>query len=70
MKLRVLLITSCADPAKWYASLVGCIVPLYGVEETEYKSSQPEGFTNFISKIDAKIIDIDPRETALYDNYL
>ena len=45
-------------------------MPLYGVEETEYKSSQPEGFTNFISKIDAKIIDIDPRETALYDNYL
>lgn len=54
-----LVITSCNDSSKWYAGLVGSVVPLLAIEETEYKTLQPSGFVNFISKCDATIINYD-----------
>ena len=62
-----LKIISCNDSQKWYAKLIGQEVPLLAVEETEYKTLQPDGFCeghrfiNYISKKDAEIV---------YDNEL
>lgn len=56
--MQALLITSCNDSLKWYSKLVGSIVDLLAVEEIEYKSLEPAGYVNFISKEDAKIVDL------------
>jgi len=61
--MKELLIVQCNDNRKWYYGLVGQRVPLLAVEETEYKSLQPEGavpghrFVNFVSKEDAIIVE-------------
>ena len=46
--MKALRIIKCDDPYKWYASLVGEVVPLVDVETNEYKSKEPDGFINFI----------------------
>jgi len=51
-----LKIVNCDDSKKWYASLVGETVPLLDVEENEFKSREPDGYINFVSKDDAEII--------------
>ena len=63
--IQELLIVKCDDNRKWYWPLVGQRVPLLAIEETEYKSLQPEGavpghrFVNFVSKEDALIVEIE-----------
>ena len=54
--MKALKIINCDDSKKWYASLIGEIVPLLDEEEKEFKSREPEGYINFISKKDAEII--------------
>lgn len=51
-----LKIVKCNSALKWYANLVGQYVPLLGIGETEYKSREPEGYINFVSKEDAVIV--------------
>ena len=53
--MKNLKIIKCDDNRKWYASLVGQVVPLLKEEEQEYKSREPSGFINFVSKSDAEI---------------
>ena len=35
--------------------MVGKVVPLLAIEETEYKSREPAGYVNFVSKGDAVV---------------
>lgn len=58
---RVLLIDKCPDKLKWYASKVGEFVPLLAEEEKEYKSQEPAGYINFVSKTDATPLWRDPK---------
>ena len=57
-----LKIISCNDSRKWYSNLVGQEVPLLAIEETQYKSLQPNGFAeghrfvNYVSKEDAEVV--------------
>ncbi len=53
--MKNIKIISCDDSKKWYASLVGQVVPLIEEEEQEYKSREPSGFINFVSKSDAEV---------------
>ena len=53
MKLKIV---KCNDPLKWYAKLIGEEVPLLAIEKTEYKSREPAGYVNFVSKNDAEIV--------------
>ena len=55
----MLQITSCADPVKWYSSLVDKYVPLLDVELSEYKSREPAGYINFVSINDGIIVEVD-----------
>lgn len=55
--MKVLKILSCNDNHKWYANLIGQCVPLLAVEEKEYKSLEPSGYINFVSKEDAEIVE-------------
>ena len=48
-----LLITSCKDPLRWYANLVGKHVPFIDICAGEYKSKEPEGYINFVQFEDA-----------------
>lgn len=50
-----LKIVRCKDPLKWYYHMVGKVVPLLAIEETEYKSREPAGYVNFVSKDDAVV---------------
>lgn len=59
--MKALRIIKCDDPYKWYASLVGEVVPLVDVETNEYKSKEPDGFINFISKEDAEVVTLSRR---------
>jgi len=59
MQKKVLLITGCKDPRKWYSHLVGKYVPLHAIETTEYKSREPAGYINFVSVDDAKVVDVE-----------
>ena len=54
----MLKIIRCDKGDKWYANLIGEMVPLLAVEETEYKSRQPDGYINFVSKGDAVIVQL------------
>jgi hypothetical protein len=38
--------------------LVGSVVDLLAIEETEYKSLEPAGYINFVSKGDARVVNI------------
>lgn len=53
--MKNIKIISCDDSKKWYAPLVGQVVPLIEEEEQEYKSREPSGFINFVSKSDAEV---------------
>ncbi len=53
-----LLIIQCKDPLKWYSSFVGKYVPLIAAEGTEYRSQEPAGYTNFVSYLDADVVDL------------
>jgi hypothetical protein len=54
----VLLITQCSDPLKWYSIFIGKYVPLIAAEGTEYRSQEPAGYTNFVSYLDAVVVDL------------
>lgn len=60
--MKNIKIISCNDSSKWYASLVGQVVPLLEVEEQEYKSREPSGFINFVAKVDAEVTE----ENSIY----
>lgn len=57
--MKVLLIKQCPDKMRWYANLVGKIVPFLGDVGNEYKSREPAGYINFVQYKDAEIVDID-----------
>jgi len=65
--MKMLYIKSCDDERKWYANKVGSLVPYLEDYNSsyEYKSLQDNGiapghrFTNFVSKQDADIVEID-----------
>ena len=60
--MKVLKIVSCRDKLKWYSDMVGYLVPLLAIEEIEYKSREPAGYINFVSKEDAEIIEVSEDE--------
>jgi hypothetical protein len=68
--LTCLLITECKDKQKWYASLVGCLVPLLRIEKTEYKSLEQGGYVNFVSLGDAEVIELNMNKSDFYDIYV
>ena len=49
-------IVSCNDANKWYADLVGELLPLIRIEQDEYASIEPDGYINFVSKDDAEVM--------------
>ena len=55
--MKALKIVSCNDDRKWYSGLIGKVVPLLDIEEKEYKSREPAGYINFVSKEDAVVVD-------------
>lgn len=55
--MKAILIVQCPDQSKWYSSLIGHIVPLGGDEGNEYRSREPEGYINYVSKKDCVIIE-------------
>jgi hypothetical protein len=52
----VLVVTNCSDSHKWYREHIGKTFPMLDEEPTEYKTRQPEGYINFISKEDCQKI--------------
>ena len=62
LDMKNIKIISCNDSSKWYASLVGQVIPLLEEEEQEYKSREPSGFINFVSKVDAELTE----EVSIY----
>lgn len=55
--MQTLKINRCTDPMKWYAGLVGECVPLLGEEPDCFRSVEPAGYTNFVDKSDATVVD-------------
>lgn len=53
---KALLIKGCSDPLRWYANMIGRIVPFLGDVGDEYKSREPAGFVNFVQYEDASIL--------------
>jgi len=54
--MQKLLIMQCPDRMRWYAGLVGQLVPYLGDAGGEYKSREPGGYINFVQYADAKIV--------------
>lgn len=57
---KTILITGCTDAMRWYADKVGQSFSLLGADEHEFRTRQPEGYTNFVRREDAQIIDDEP----------
>lgn len=53
---RALFIERCSDKSKWYSHLVGEVVPLLAEEGVEWRSMQPEGYINYVSFSDARVV--------------
>jgi len=53
--VSMLRITRCRDPLKWYAPLVGQLVPNLGMmaSPAEWRSREPGGRVNFVAQDDA-----------------
>lgn len=57
---KVLLITQCNDPLRWYADKVGQIVRYDGdAGNGEYRSRENQGYINFVLHSDSKVVEID-----------
>ena len=47
--IPMLRIKSCSDPHRWYANLVGLLVPDLGFDPVSgWKSKERAGYTNYI----------------------
>lgn len=59
--MKKLLITGCKDHKRWYAGLIGQVVPYTGTMNNppEYRSREPDGRINFVQIEDAQIVDIE-----------
>ena len=57
--IKKLKIIQCPDKMRWYAGLVGQLVPYHGDVGTEYKSTEPAGYINFVQYADAEIVEVD-----------
>ena len=57
--MKKLLIIDCQDCLRWYRDKIGQTVPFLGDVGSEYKSREPSGYTNFVQKSDAEIVNID-----------
>ena len=44
---------------RWYRDKIGQTVPFLGDVGSEYKSRETSGYTNFVQKADAEIVNID-----------
>ena len=51
-------ITSCSDSQKWYSDKIGGVYEITGVfsDTCEYRTRQDDGYTNFVSFCDAKLL--------------
>jgi len=57
--MKMLRITGCNDPQRWYADMVGHIVPLgRDTSPGEYQSKEPGGYINFVQHCDAEIVEV------------
>lgn len=65
--MKALLITDCDDSKKWYSELVGCVVPFAGDEGNEFRSREPAGYINYVSKTDC--VTIEGSSVAYMENY-
>lgn len=54
---KMLLITGCKDPMRWYSGMVGQMVPFIKDVGTEYQSREPEGHINFVQKDECMVVD-------------
>ena len=53
---KTLKIIKCSDSMRWYAGMVGELVPYLGDFMGEYKSREDSGCTNFVQYEDAEVI--------------
>jgi hypothetical protein len=57
--MKALKITQCNDGMRWYANLVGSIVPNRGYAgKGEYMSTDSGGYTNFVQSMDCELVEI------------
>lgn len=64
--MKVLRINKSSKGRKWYTSLIGQIVPLLDIEESEYKSREPAGYVNFVSLEDGTVEECDQPHIKYY----
>lgn len=59
--MKMLHITGCTDTHRWYATMVGKLVPYLGTmhNPSEYRSREPDGYINFVQIEDAQIVDVE-----------
>ena len=55
-RLMLKITSSCGR--RWYKDLVGELVPLISDTGTEYRSREPEGFTNFVQYEHCEIVEV------------
>ena len=55
--MKQLKIIQCPDPMRWYAGLVGELVPFIRDVGSEHKSREPSGHVNFVQYKDAEIVE-------------
>lgn len=58
--MKQLKIIQCPDPLRWYADLVGELVPFDGHSGGMFKSSEVKGYINFVKYEDAEIVENQP----------
>ena len=57
--VKALFITRCNDSLRWYRAKVGKLVSFRGdAGFGEYRSTEPEGFTNFVQHHDAIVCNV------------
>lgn len=63
-KRKMIEVVSCTDGMRWYAGHVGETFPLLREFADELKTREPAGYTNFVLRKDARIIEIDDESGA------
>lgn len=59
VRVRLLKVSACSDPQKWYACMVGDYVPLNGgASGGQWRSREPAGYVNFIDHDDARVVHV------------
>ena len=58
VRVRMLKIVRCHDPALWYAGQVGGYVPCLGLAHGQWRSKESDGYTNFIDEENARVVHV------------